>query len=130
MCHRPEKKVTDLVSTPPNSIVTGIRRTETIDRMASIRMAEQMKNAGYYRAFMAKPVDQTVDDWFHLEGEEGMESCRLDYVAVCNLVAEASAQQLRDWWCIIRGKPTGVKSSGKLMKRDLVQFVIENLGRF
>ncbi len=92
-----------------------------------------MKKALYYAAFLAKtPEDhQGVDDWFYdpesFDSEAVMEEYRVAYQHTVEQVREASAQQLRDWWCTIRGRPTGVKSSGKLMKKDLIEFVIENL---
>jgi hypothetical protein len=94
-----------------------------------------MKNATYYATYLArKPEDhQGVDDWFYnseRDSEDVMEEHRVAYAHTVEQVREASAQQLRDWWCSIRGRLTGVKSSGKLMKKDLVQFVIEIIGRF
>jgi hypothetical protein len=35
------------------------------------------------------------------------------------------AQVLRDLWCELLGKPTGAKSSGKLMKRDLIRHIFD-----
>jgi len=36
-----------------------------------------------------------------------------------------SAQTLRDLFCLCEGKPTGRKSSGKLMKKDLIHCIRE-----
>jgi hypothetical protein len=128
--HPPPEKVTG--SGPTHPTIRTSRKTSQFNKPES-HTSNDDADAAYFSKYLKRGENETIDDWFYSDRADydvaKYELCKKAYESAQLKVATENGQGKRDLWCTILGKPVGAKSSGKLMKRELTVFIMDNLDK-